>query len=124
MMRAFFLTLWIAVGACCAHADANEPTYAIVGGTIIDVRDFGRSTIDVEDSIVVLRGDRIIHVGRRLLTKIPDDAVVDTKNLSLTLSSSEELIGLANLPDVNQAPQGLVIDLVANMINKKHDMKL
>lgn len=57
----------------CAFAG---PALVLRGGTLIDLSRFGQSTRDVKDSVVVIRGDRIIAAGPRARTEIPDDAEV------------------------------------------------
>ena len=53
---------------------------AIVGATLID----GRGGPAIEDSIVVVRADRIVSVGKRNALKVPAGAeVVDAKGLTL-----------------------------------------
>ncbi|HEU4931962.1 MAG TPA: hypothetical protein VFT48_07765, partial [Pyrinomonadaceae bacterium] len=53
---------------------------AIVGANLID----GRGGPVVSDSVVVIRGDRILAVGNRGSVKIPEGAdVVDAKGLTL-----------------------------------------
>ncbi len=53
---------------------------ALVGGTVIDVSDFGKSDKDIIDSVVLVDGDRIIAVGKRGVLKIPEDArVIDIR---------------------------------------------
>ena len=55
-------------------------TIAIVGATLID----GRGGPPINDSIVIVQGDRITEVGNRLSGKIPANAeVVDARGLTL-----------------------------------------
>ena len=53
---------------------------AIVGATLID----GRGGPPINDSIVIVRGDRITEIGNRLSAKIPANAeVIDARGLTL-----------------------------------------
>src|SRR4029453_7720728 len=53
---------------------------AIVGATLID----GRGGAPITDSVVVIRGERIVEVGKRGSIKIPQDAeTFDAKGLTL-----------------------------------------
>jgi len=53
---------------------------AIVGATLID----GRGGPVVTDSVVVIRGDRIVEAGKRETVKVPSGAeVFDAKGLTL-----------------------------------------
>ena len=47
---------------------------ALVGGTVIDVADWGRSTADIEDAVVLVRDDVIVAVGPRAEVEISADA--------------------------------------------------
>jgi hypothetical protein len=57
-----------------AIAANNDSTIAIVGGTIIDVSHFGTSQLDRPESIVLIRGDRIIAVGDADAVAVPAGA--------------------------------------------------
>src|SRR5229473_5666183 len=62
-----------------ARPDANR-VVAIVGATLID----GRGGPPVLDAVVVVRGERIVAVGRRASVSIPAGAeVVDANGLTL-----------------------------------------
>ena len=62
-----------------ARPDANH-VVAIVGATLID----GRSGTPVPDAVVVVRGERIVAVGKRAAISIPAGAeVVDANGLTL-----------------------------------------
>jgi imidazolonepropionase-like amidohydrolase len=59
---------------------ATTSEIAIVGATLID----GNGGPAVTDSVVVIRGDRIVAVGTRAAVKVPDGAeIVDAKGLTL-----------------------------------------
>src|SRR5213080_3999768 len=62
-----------------ARPDANR-VIAIVGATLID----GRGGAPLLDAVVVVRGERIVAVGKRASVSIPAGAeVVDAKGLTL-----------------------------------------
>ena len=62
-----------------AQPDANH-VVAIVGATLID----GRGGAPLLDSVVVVRGEKIVAVGNRSAVKIPAGAeVIDAKGLTL-----------------------------------------
>lgn len=48
----------------------------LVGGTVVDVTDWGRSAKDLPDAIVVVRDGRIVEVGSRMAVPIPKGARV------------------------------------------------
>jgi hypothetical protein len=49
---------------------------ALVGGTVVDVSDWGRSAKDLPDAVVLVREGRIAEVGSRLAVAIPKGARV------------------------------------------------
>ena len=62
-----------------AQPDANH-VVAIVGATLID----GRGGVPVLDAVVVIRGEKIVAVGKRSAVMIPAGAeVIDAKGLTL-----------------------------------------
>lgn len=48
----------------------------LLGGTIIDVTDWGRSALDQQNSIVIIQNGKITDVGSRFLIPVPKDAQV------------------------------------------------
>src|SRR4051812_6283070 len=61
------------VGACFASpAAAQEPELVISGGRLID----GTSRAPIEDSVILIRGNRITAIGRRGEVQVPDTAQV------------------------------------------------
>jgi len=63
-----------------AQTSKQAPVVALVGGTLVDVSHSGHSTQDIHDVVVMLRGDKIEHVGPRASVKIPKDAkIIDCK---------------------------------------------
>jgi hypothetical protein len=49
---------------------------ALIGGTIIDTGDWGHSTADVEDAVVIVEGGKITAVGRGDAVAVPPGALV------------------------------------------------
>lgn len=77
----FFLLLVVLPALAVPSADAQTPTgadsvtLALVGGTLID----GNEGPPLEDAVVLVAGERIVHVGTVADTEVPDAArVVDT----------------------------------------------
>ena len=52
------------------------PPLALVGGTVIDVSNWGRSARDIQDAVVLVNGELINAVGSRFQVPIPKDARV------------------------------------------------
>ena len=57
-------------------APADVETLALVGGTVIDTGDWGRSTADIDDAVVVVEGREISAVGSRGDLAVPTGARV------------------------------------------------
>lgn len=74
-VRRMVWSLVLGALALGAPATADE-ILALVGGTVIDVDDWGRSEEDLEDAVVLIEGDRISAVGSRGEVVIPDGAEV------------------------------------------------
>jgi hypothetical protein len=81
---------------------AEPRAIALAGGTIVDVSDFGNSTRDIPDSVVVLRGDRIVASGRRADVAIPADAeIVDVHGKFLLPGLIDGFAGLNSQAQAN-----------------------
>lgn len=57
-----------------ASSAATAPPLAIVGGTVVDLADYGNSTRDIRDAVVVIEGDKIVAAGPRSAVQIPRSA--------------------------------------------------
>ncbi|MFN7942647.1 MAG: amidohydrolase family protein [Thermoanaerobaculia bacterium] len=65
-------------GAAPPTPPPASPAIALVGGALIDLDDFGRSTHDLADAVVVIVGDRVVAAGARGTVAIPTGArIVD-----------------------------------------------
>jgi Amidohydrolase family len=68
------------MAGACAAAFAQERPLVLDGGTLVDVRGFGDSTLDIPDAVVILRDGRIAAAGPRDGIAIPADArVIDVR---------------------------------------------
>ncbi|MGA3371385.1 MAG: amidohydrolase family protein [Terracidiphilus sp.] len=56
--------------------NAPPAPLVLVGGTVVDVSDWGRSAKDLEDAVVIVREGRITEVGSRMAVQIPKGARV------------------------------------------------
>jgi hypothetical protein len=63
------------LGGWLSAAQSARPL-VLSGGTLLDLSDFGKSTRDIRDAVVVMRGDRIEAAGPRSAIAIPGDAQV------------------------------------------------
>ncbi len=53
---------------------SSEPPLALVGGTLVDVSDYGRSSRDLKDSVVVIRDGKVVAAGPRTDVAVPEGA--------------------------------------------------
>ena len=56
--------------------NAEAEVLALVGGTVVDTGDWGQSTVDIEDAVVIVEDGEIAEVGRRSSTAVPAEARV------------------------------------------------
>lgn len=80
------LQVWILLFAAGLGAAAQNipqvapkpgpPPLVLLGGTIIDVTDWGRSALDTQNSIVIIQNGKITDVGSRFLIQVPPNAQV------------------------------------------------
>jgi len=54
----------------------TKPPLVLLGGTLIDVTDWGRSALDRQNSIVIIQNGKITDVGSRFLIQPPPDAQI------------------------------------------------
>ena len=84
MRRPVLLLILLATAALTACGQISPPKdstavprpLAIVGGTLVDLADYGNSSHDVRDSVVITDGDRIVAAGPRSAVQVPPDARV------------------------------------------------
>lgn len=70
----FALLLSFAEAAAYAQNGGAQPAIAIVGGTLIDVSNFGHSAHDIPNAVVVIRAGKIEASGPEASVTIPKDA--------------------------------------------------
>ncbi|MEX0288720.1 MAG: hypothetical protein AB3N14_06380, partial [Flavobacteriaceae bacterium] len=71
----------IILGSCLIHAcsDSNkelDKTFALVGGTVLDLDNYGNSFSDIENAVVLVSGNEITAVGKKEEVIIPDNAEI------------------------------------------------
>jgi hypothetical protein len=76
MSRLRLLTLFFALFCGVLYLNAQQPTLVLKGGTIIDVDDFGSSTKDLSNSVIIIEKGKIRSVGSAASVKIPKGAKV------------------------------------------------
>ena len=72
----FLLTAGISLAQIPPTPPASKPPLVLLGGTIVDVTDWGRSALDQQNSIVVIENGKITQAGSRFLIETPPDAQI------------------------------------------------
>ena len=67
-----------------ASSDKPQGVKALVGGTVVTMRDANNTQEVIEDGVVLIKDNRIMAVGKRGQVSIPDEAMlVDTKGKTI-----------------------------------------
>lgn len=74
IVAALGLLLSFAESPACAQSDKAQTATALVGGTLIDVANFGHSPHDIPNAVVILRAGKIEAAGPAALVKVPRGA--------------------------------------------------
>ncbi len=111
--RAFLLTLCALLSLSHAFARGPQtqiqlpkslpaPPLVLVGGTIVDVSDWGRSANDLHDAVVYIRDGRITAVGPRAALPIPKGSrVIDCTGKYLIPGLVDGFAGMNNQGQAN-----------------------
>lgn len=79
MLLVWICLLSVAVGAAAQSLPLvapGPPPLVLLGGTVVDVTDWGRSALDQQNSIVIIQNGKITDVGSRLVIPVPKNAQV------------------------------------------------
>ena len=78
-----WILLFLAAGSGTAAQNLPQvapkpgpPPLVLLGGTIVDLTDWGRSALDQQNSIVIIQNGKITDVGSRLVIQVPKNAQV------------------------------------------------
>ncbi len=102
-----FFLLWICGAFPAALLASSQAPQApvplvLVGGTIIDVSDWGRSAKDVQDAVVILQNGRITDVGTRATLPVPKGArIVDCTGKFLIPGLIDGFAGMNSQAEAN-----------------------
>lgn len=72
----FLLAAGISMAQNPPSPAAPKPPLVLLGGTIVDVTDWGRSALDQQNTIVIIENGKITQVGSRFLIDTPPDAQI------------------------------------------------
>ena len=102
MKVASFSILSFALGWIAPLAHPQTTTLTLVGGTLIDVTNYGHSARDTPNAVVVLRGDKIEAAGPRTKVKIPKGArVIECTGKFILPGLVDEFAGLNSHAQAN-----------------------
>lgn len=101
-----FMVLSLAAASTLVRAQSQmleqKKPIALVGGTLIDVTNFGNSKADLRNAVVIVSGDKIVAVGLKRKMKIPADArVVDVTGKYIVPGLTDGFAGLKNQAHAN-----------------------
>lgn len=98
----------------------GTPPLVLLGGTIIDVTDWGHSALDQQNSIVILQGGRITDVGSRFLIQVPKGAqVIDCAGKFLIPGLIDGFTGMNSQAQANAHLYMGVTTIVASADNRR-----
>jgi hypothetical protein len=99
---------------------AAKPPLVLIGGTIIDVTDWGRSALDQQNSIVIIDNGKITEVGSRLVVPMPSEAqVVDCTGKFLIPGLIDGFAGMNSQGQANAHLYMGVTTVVASSDNRR-----
>jgi hypothetical protein len=102
MVIGIALLVSCAKSTACAQTAKAQPAIALVGGTLLDVSNFGHSAHDVANAVVVVRGGKIEAAGPAALVKIPKDAkAIDYKGTYILPGLIDGFAGLNSQAQAN-----------------------
>ena len=111
-----FFLLWICVAfplTLLASSHASQAPQApqvppapvplvLVGGTVIDVTDWGRSAKDLPDAVVIVQGGRITDVGPRASLPVPKGArIIDCSGKFIVPGLIDGFAGMNSQAEAN-----------------------
>ena len=92
----------------------------LVGGTIIDVSDWGRSALDQQNSIVIIENGKITEVGSRFVIQVPKGAqVIDCTGKFLVPGLIDGFTGMNSQGQANADLYMGVTTIVASSDNRR-----
>jgi hypothetical protein len=72
----FLLVAGTSLAQNAPSSPASKPPLVLLGGTIVDVTDWGRSALDQQNTIVIIENGKITQTGSRFLIETPPDAQI------------------------------------------------
>jgi len=118
------IPLLLAAGTSLAQ-NAQPPVTSkaplvLLGGTIVDVTDWGRSALDQQNSIVIIENGKITQVGSRFLIEPPPDAqIIDCTGKFLIPGLIDGFTGMNSQGQANADLYMGVTTVVASSDNRR-----
>ena len=126
MLLARIFLLYAALSAAAQNVPQVEPPkpgptpLVLLGGTIIDVSDWGRSALDQANSIVIIQNGKITDVGSRLVIQVPKNAqVIDCTGRFLVPGLIDGFTGMNSQGQANAELYMGVTTIVASSDNHR-----
>lgn len=121
---AFALLFSLAESAFCADNQA-QPALALIGGTLVDVSNFGHSTHDIPNAVVIVRAGKIEAAGPSVLAKIPTDAKrIDCTGTYILPGLVDGFAGLNSQAQANASLYMGVTTIVGSQDDRRGFLKL
>ena len=99
---------------------AGRPPLVLIGGTIIDVSDWGRSALDQQNSIIIIQNGKITDVGSRFLVQPPKGAqIIDCTGKFLIPGLVDGFTGMNSQAQANAELYMGVTSIVASGDNRR-----
>src|SRR5215469_9160145 len=125
----FFLVWICAVFPATLLASSQAPQapvpLVLIGGTIIDVSDWGRSAKDLQDTVVIVQGGRITDVGSRANLPVPKGArIIDCAGKFIIPGLIDGFTGMNSQAEANANLYMGVTSVVASSDNRRGHVDL
>ena len=99
---------------------AGKAPLVLIGGTIIDVSDWGRSALDQQNSIIIIQNGKITDVGSRFLVQPPKGAeIIDCTGKFLIPGLVDGFTGMNSQAQANAELYMGVTSIVASGDNRR-----
>ena len=125
-----FFLLWIcAVSPVALLASSQAPQapvpLVLVGGTVVDVTDWGRSAKDLQDAVVIVQNGRITDVGTRASLPVPKGArILDCTGKFIIPGLVDGFAGMNSQAEANANLYMGVTTVVASSDNRRGHVDL
>ena len=128
LARFFLLWIWGAFPAALfasSQAPAAPVPLVLIGGTVVDVSNWGHSAKDLQDAVVIVQSGRITDVGTRASLPVPKGArIVDCTGKFLIPGLVDGFAGMNSQSEANANLYMGVTTVVASSDNRRGHVDL